>query len=261
MKPAKIRPNQHAFTLNELLLIIILIAALVWMFIPYRTCHPIPAGQIRAANNGKNIVLAIISATEERKALGLGSLFPSTNACVTPRKPNHDYTSDRISESYFADLLGRNPDENVVENLNWHLFAGDGIPSARTAEEFERGGHNIWNYIAALDEDAPDDTPFLLSSNAKIDRSKLEQFTTLNGRTLPRAEADALLGTSKPFGKSAIVFIQKGGGFQIMQSRYFQNPALFTSASRFDATNNANAKVIAAANSALNFGKDKDDHE
>jgi hypothetical protein len=222
------------------------------------------AGASRVGNNGKNIVLAIISANTERAAMGMGGIWPSTNACVNPNRPNYDYTKDSVSETYFADLVGRTPKDAAADNLSWFVFAGGGIPTAATAEQFEQGGFNAWNYIAGLDKDAPDDAPLLITANSKIDRRVLERFSAAAGGALgggeinapSSAEIKALFSpcNPKPLGGDSAIFIQKGGGFQVLQRKFF-SPAQLLGSSRFDAIHNPGAKVIGAAKGALNSGK------
>ena len=256
MKTTNTRRGRQAFTLNELCFVCAIIGIIAaFIFYPFINGALINAGTTRVGNIGRNIVLAIISANTEREAMRMGAVWPSTNACVNPQKPNHDYTTDSISESYFADLVGRNPDEGAVENLRWFVFSGAGIPAATTAAQFEYGGFNAWNYIAGLDEDAQDDTPFLITTNTKIDRQKLELFSAKIDSKLTDAEINALFGKGKPFGDVLMVFIQKGGGVQHMKGKYFRNPKQFLASSQFDKIHNPNAKVIGAANGELNRKK------
>ena len=256
MTTTNTRRGRQAFTLNELCVVSVIIGIIAGLIFPIIMMARNPgAGATRIGNNGRNIVLAIISANTEREAMRMSSVWPTTNACINPNKHKHDYTTDSNSESYFADLVGRTPGEGAVENLSWFVFAGAGIPAATTAAEFEKGGYNIWNYVAGLDEDAPDDTPFLISTNSKIDRQKLEHFSDINATELTDAEINALFGKGKPYGDVLMVFIQKGGGVQTMKKRFFRNPKYFLGSSQFDETHNPNAKVIGAVKGELNRKK------
>ena len=257
MKTTNIRRGKHkqAFTLVELIVVIAIVVFIIGFFPCVTTTRSlVNANATRVGNNGRNIVLAIISANMERKLAGLGSVWPSTNACINPQSPNHDYTKDSNSENYFADLAGRVQGVGVSDNFSWHIFSGAGIPAAATAAQFEEGGFNAWNYIAGLDCNTPGDTPFLITANTKIDRLKLEKFSAESATKLTSAEIDALFGTGKPFGDMMAVFIQKDSSMRQMKKKYLKNPKLFTNSSRFNAENNPNAKVIGAAKGALNSG-------
>ena len=196
--------------------------------------------------------------------MGMGGVWPSTNACVNPNKPDYDYTKDSASENYFADLAGRTPEDAAIDNLPWFVFAGGGVPTAATAEQFEQGSFNAWNYIAGLDDDAPDDAPFLITANSKIDRRVLERFSAAAGgaksggeiNAPSNAEIKALFNPCmpKPLGNNAAIFMQKGGGVQILQRKFF-SPSYLLGSSRFDAIHNSGAKVIGAAKGALSDGK------
>lgn len=205
----------------------------VYVFMPRISRGGSAANALRIGNNGKNIVLAIISANNEREAMGLTNVWPSISSDFSGTRK--DYTKVPDSESYFTDLM----DSGAVDNLRWYIFAGAGVMPATNRAGFNLGNHNIWNVVAGLDENTPDDTPFLFTRNLNITVQDLRDGTWDTGI---QSKLDHKI---KPFGDERVVYITKGGAMQQFPRVYLRNPAIF-SRGAFDHGDNRNAKVLKA---------------
>lgn len=231
MKKTQSKSQFSAFTLIELLVVIAIIGILAGLLFPAIQGALQNANALRVGNNGRSVVLSIISANTEREAMSLGTVWPGKKSDFAGAV---DYTAATDSETYFSDLIT----SEAVENLSWSVFSGGGVQAAPDQTTFEAGDHNVWNMIAGLDESSADDTPFLFTRNFAITDSALQDDTS-SMRSLFTADA-------KPFGGSLVVFVQKGAAMQNLKSRYLANPRLFLGGATFNSATNANAKIVMA---------------
>ena len=174
--------------------------------------------------------MPIISANDERKALGLNSVWPGvlSDFCGMQK----DYTKAPDSETYFADLISA----KAVEHLSWIVFAGGGVAAATNRESFLQGNHNVWNVLAGLDENASDDTPFMFTRNLNITDVDLRDDTISFESKLDRK--------IKPFGDKQVVFITKGGAMVCQPKKYLRsNRHLFLGSAVFNDEINKNVKL------------------
>lgn len=247
MNKTQSKSKSSAFTLIELLVVIAIIGILAGLLFPAIKGALVNANALKVGNNGKNIVLAIISVNTEREAMNMGSVWPGTAATFKDGKTGIDYSTGD-SETYFADLI----DSKTIDNLGWFVFAGASVPAAVDSQQFKSGDCNVWNYIGALDEGTSDDTPFLFTRNFDIGTADLATFAAIDtiDNTNPLG---AKLGTGpdKPFGDQLFVFIQKGGAMQSLKKKYLINAKLFFGSSIFGTssdgtTANTKATVVKA---------------
>ena len=246
MKNTQSQSRFAAFTLIELLVVIAIIGILAGLLFPAIKGALVSANALKVGNNGKNIVMGIISVNTEREAMNMGSVWPSKTATFKDGKTVVDYSTGD-AEVYFSDLI----DSKTVDNLGWFVFAGAGVPAAVDSTQFKLGGYNVWNYVGALDEGAADDTPFLYTRNFAIETGDLQTFSSVDTIDNTNPLGNKLDSAAKPFGDQLVVFVQKGGAMQNVKKRYLINGKLFFGSSIFGTssdgtTANKSATVVKA---------------
>lgn len=209
----------------------LLLVGLLLMFVLVVPSALVSANALTIAGYEKQIVLCILSANIEREAAGLTPVWPSVSSDFNGIPT--DYTKVPDSETYFIDLM----DSETINNLSWFTFAAAVIPEATNREDFLQGNHNIWNVIAGLDENAPDDTPFIFTRNLDISTVDLRDETSRFESKLDRK--------MKPLGKERVVWITKGGAYLTVRRKLF-NRTLFLGSAVFNHETNKNATVLKA---------------
>ena len=187
---------------------------------------------LKIGNNGKNIVLAIISGSAERKAVGGSPLWPGVSADFSGATKNYAQAPD--AETYFTDLVAR---PCMPYPLGWFHFAGAGVAAATNREDFLEGDRNVWNVVAGLDENASDAAPFLFTRNLDITMDDLR-----NENVDLRTRLDARM---KPFGREFVVVVRKGGAMEVLKRRRLTREA-FLGGAVFNQTTNRHATVLKA---------------
>lgn len=205
--------------------------AILGIFIPVEGDKLAMANALRIGNNGRNIVLTIISANYEREEKGQTNVWPGVSADFSGTLK--DYTKAPDAETYFTDLI----DSECVENLSWSAFAGAGVAAASTREIFCQGDHNVWNVIAGLDENAPDDAPFLFTRNLNITMDDLRDESVVL-----RSRLDKQI---KPFGLNLVVVVRKGGAMESLRGRQLTREN-FLGSGVFNNATNRHATILKA---------------
>lgn len=147
----------------------------------------------RLVSNGANIYRAVFAS--QMDALVLGQETSSF-----PKKEQY-----RTSTEYFKHLV-----ESGVMPVPYDIFAGPGIPPARSsrAEDFQ-AENNAWRVVLGL-EDAPEGTPFLFTRN-------------YDPGILQSGDAPIILNDVPPFGKEGMVVVLKGGSAFFLKGNQLRN--------------------------------------
>jgi hypothetical protein len=189
------------------------------------------ATSLRIANNGRNIVLAIIGGNAEREAVGESPLWPDVSADFSGATKNYAQAPD--AETYFSDLMAL----PCTDFLGWSRFSGGGVATADSREVFLEGDRNVWNVVAGLDENAPDAAPFLFTHNLDITMDDLR-----NENVDLSTRLDARM---KPFGREFVVVVRKGGAMEVLKRRRLTRKT-FLGGTVFNQTTNRHATVLKA---------------
>ena len=111
-------------------------------------------------------------------------------------------------------------ESRLLPDLSPRLLAGAGVPEAPTAFAFDNQ-YCAW-HVCVLRENAPADTPFLISRNVHIENGRIAR--TGEGSARVRVPLDDV----KPFGNQWAVWVTKGGGiFDCRATRLTQSLLLY----------------------------------
>ena len=142
------------------------------------------------ANNGKEIVMAIGSANNDRVATMRGEVWPNKGKW-------------QDSNAYFAKLMGAGGRGPVVERIHFRCFSDGGVTIATDAEELKRKG-NVWTMLAGIGRCPDSRTPFLWTRNLRLTQADLEAYAR-------NPDAERSLAARLDPSTDCVVMITKGG--------------------------------------------------
>ena len=226
--------NKKGFTLVELLVVIGILGILMGALFPAISSAMVKANLSACGMRGRNLFVAITAANTEREALGLGNVWPKTQA-----EENANASTDPLSsgvssaQDYFTYLFDM---QNISDATKWKpyisgvdisVLSGAGVPASPNGATKIEGKNCLWSVSANITDELPDVFPVLFSRN--LPASQLQPFTTqYNGDSTELSLGKA--GGAQydtPFGNKAFVLIRKGGGVITQTSKYALSSVIF----------------------------------
>ena len=172
-----------------------------------------------AANKGRGIWTAVLSANMERDAVGAAPLWPEDVHWGDPPVPVKWRSAAQYfrylmsSTNYIGNPLLAVPVEDSgarrVPDLDINMWVG---PSASDTSSFKAfdDGQCRW-HVCRINDDAPADTPFLITRNLHIEDGRMRKV----GNGYSRIALDNV----EPFGRRRVCWITKGGGVYVVSRK------------------------------------------
>jgi prepilin-type N-terminal cleavage/methylation domain-containing protein len=230
--------KERGFTLIELLVVIVIIGILAGLLFPAITGALYKSSAQSMLVNGKQFVMAVISANIERDAaMNLPPVWPWMTgtqkgvAADGTKKECGPYASGD-SNVYFADMI----EFKFLDDLDYSIFAGEGVKSAgKDRKLFETPGYNAWNVVSGLDHTMSGDTPFMWTCNLTIAKTDLEAGSpTTEGTESPKVNWMVKLDKAKkPFGQKRVMLVTKGGSSAVIAGKFFFDSSIFMRGASF----------------------------
>lgn len=231
--------NNAGFSLVQLFVVIGLLFLFLVALFPLLSNLVINANYSAVGHRGRTIFQAIESASAERLAVGLPSLWPSDEVFTNSASGQTESLNFTNSTDYFMYLYdyrnaGTPQHAPLVAGFNYGLLAGAGVSAC--TDKVLHCENNMWTIAKNLPKDMPAIMPVIISRNldacsltsaySKIDR---EKTVSLGG------EYDT------PFANKAAVIIRRSGQIHVVKHKgkaykYFYERKCFFKRKCFDVT-------------------------
>ncbi|MBR1920588.1 MAG: type II secretion system protein, partial [Kiritimatiellae bacterium] len=172
------------FTLVELLVVIGILGILMGALFPAISSAMIKANLSACGMRGRNLFVAITAANTEREALGLGNVWPKTQA-EDGADTSKDPLSGAVSSAadYFTYLFDM---AKITDSAQWKPYVsgvdisvlnGAGVPAIPNGATRIDGKNCLWCVAANVTDEMPDVYPVLFSRNLPVSTMKTYEKT------------------------------------------------------------------------------------
>lgn len=228
------KKKNEGFTLVELLVVIGILGILMGALFPAISSAMIKANLSACGMRGRNLFVAITAANTEREALGLGNVWPKTQA-----EDGADTTTDPLSGAvssgadYFTYLFDM---AKITDSTQWKPYVsgvdlsvlnGAGVPAIPNGATRIDGKNLLWCVAANVTDEISDVYPVLFSRNIPVSAMKTYEKTYDGGSTEVKIGKSNGAKYDTPFSNKAFVLIRKGGAVITQTAKYALTSVMF----------------------------------
>ena len=226
--------KNKGFTLVELLVVIGILGILMGALFPAISSAMIKANLSACAMRGRNLFVAITGANTEREALGLGNVWPKTQA-EDGADTSKDPLSGAVSSAadYFTYLFDM---AKITDSANWKPYVtgvdlsvlnGASVPPIPNGATKIDGKNCLWCVAANITDEIPDVFPVLFSRNIPVSAMKTYEKTYDGGNEEVKIGKANGAKYDTPFSNKAFVLIRKGGAVVSQDAKYALTSVFF----------------------------------
>ena len=226
--------NNKGFTLVELLVVIGILGILMGALFPAISSAMIKANLSACGMRGRNLFVAITAANTEREALGLGNVWPKTQA-EDGADTSKDPLSGAVSSAadYFTYLFDM---AKITDSAQWKPYVsgvdisvlnGAGVPAIPNGATRIDGKNCLWCVAANVTDEMPDVYPVLFSRNIPVSTMKTYEKQYDGGSEELKIGKANGAKYDTPFSNKAYVLIRKGGAVITQTAKYALSSVMF----------------------------------
>ena len=228
------KKNNKGFTLVELLVVIGILGILMGALFPAISSAMIKANLSACGMRGRNLFVAITAANTEREALGLGNVWPKTQA-EDGADTSKDPLSGAVSSAadYFTYLFDM---AKITDSAQWKPYVsgvdisvlnGAGVPAIPNGATRIDGKNCLWCVAANVTDEMPDVYPVLFSRNIPVSTMKTYEKQYDGGSEELKIGKANGAKYDTPFSNKAYVLIRKGGAVITQTAKYALSSVMF----------------------------------